>query len=101
MAARAGGAPDPDAADVLSRFEKSRQNEFAEIVERHAVAKEEGFVGRHRIDDFAGEFGMLARGDAHDERVEIDKAEAMHDRLKPALGEIGLVRRRAKARWRD
>ena len=47
---RAGGAPDPDRLADRPRLQQFRHDRFAEMVERHLVAEEEGLVGGHGFD---------------------------------------------------
>ena len=91
LARRAGGAPDADFPAVLPRLQKMREDDLAKIVERHAIAKEEGFVGRHRFDDFAFDIFVRAGEEQLDESAKSGNAELLNQRLQAAFGEIGLL----------
>src|SRR5215210_493906 len=98
LAGRGGGAPDAQPARRRLRREAARQEHVAEEVEGHAVAKEEGLVRRHRLDDGARERRVRQWPQPRDEVGQRRKTMLLAHRREAALDEVALLGRERETR---
>ena len=86
-----GRGPDAQGLRRTTRFQKLRQNDVLELVERPRVAEEEGFIGRHRLDDV--EFERRARTCTELRGHIVDRGQTVlaGHRTQPAFEQVGLV----------